>query len=580
MEVIIPKFNIGDTPYGNFLSEKGLKLATENIKRSENIEASDLIKGQFYVGEWYINSWCLFKYSGNLGYRNEHITSTGIYDINSCCTAKGITFRTAAPEEKEWLEHCIKINKYVSIQEFRNLKKNEEWIPKAGDWVTMLSDYNELKAGQTYKVLRQQSVHDLRWFVLDHAGERSYSAPNKDQFRKAEGHEIHIAMQHQTLEVPKKYEHDIPEYFECIKQIGYCKVGSIFKIRYNREWLYEPFNCTDQRFSGRWDGVSGKVSEWFKPSTKEAYDTQNGPKFIVGEYYSQDFEDKSSRIFTYKNEAEQFYYINPNAKAFFTNNRDKTCLTNARKATPEEKQWLDACIKAGEYLTKEEALSKTKFKVGDWVRPNFSVTHNNGKAEKVTEVYSDYFKVQNRSCQCIYDNYRLAEIHEIPAETSDTQTKKSKLLEVAKRKYPIGTIFEPAHLRGLIQGERCIVTNDNFIYSDSDTIWVLTDEGGEFSKLSRYGNTSSQRVVYYKGIWADIIEENKDKTTLVYGSPGAYGGTINISSKEAFHKAVEDTINPCAEIKLTKPFKPDLEFQEPVLVTKKKTKFKLVTINQ
>lgn len=92
-------------------------------------------------------------------------------------------------------------------------------------------------------------------------------------------------------------------------------------------------------------------------------------QFVVGEYYSQDFGDKLPRIFIYKNDTMQSYYINPNVSVLFRNNFDSTCLKNAVKATPEEKQWLNACIKADKFLTKEEALKSViePWSVGSYV---------------------------------------------------------------------------------------------------------------------------------------------------------------------------------------------------------------------
>lgn len=86
----------------------------------------------------------------------------------------------------------------------------------------------------------------------------------------------------------------------------------------------------------------------------------------------------------------------------------------------------------------------------------------------------------------------------------------STLIAEAKKRYPIGTKFYPAHLKASGR-EHCIVTNDNF-FETSDSIIAKTDEGDNCSSQSKYGNTTYNRNVYYKGTWATpYVEEVKEK---------------------------------------------------------------------
>jgi hypothetical protein len=88
---------------------------------------------------------------------------------------------------------------------------------------------------------------------------------------------------------------------------------------------------------------------------------------------------------------------------------------------------------------------------------------------------------------------------------------KSELIEEAKRRYPIGTKFYPAHL--VSQNEYCIVTNNNFQvdYGSSVRVWALTAKTGRNyacdSDIEYSHGGSYNRTVYYDGKWADIVEE-------------------------------------------------------------------------
>jgi hypothetical protein len=81
-----------------------------------------------------------------------------------------------------------------------------------------------------------------------------------------------------------------------------------------------------------------------------------------------------------------------------------------------------------------------------------------------------------------------------------------ELLEEAKRRYPIGTVFSPAHVNST---HKCIVTNFNFVTTkrQSKTIGVaiLTDDKEYYSGDSKYGDTAYDRLVYSDGKWAKII---------------------------------------------------------------------------
>ena len=80
-------------------------------------------------------------------------------------------------------------------------------------------------------------------------------------------------------------------------------------------------------------------------------------------------------------------------------------------------------------------------------------------------------------------------------------------IALAKKMYPIGTKFYPAHI-SVKHGRYCIVTNDKFSNSNNDII-ALTDEGHPYNSSLKYGGNDYNRIVYHKGKWAEIVKEEE-----------------------------------------------------------------------
>jgi hypothetical protein len=85
------------------------------------------------------------------------------------------------------------------------------------------------------------------------------------------------------------------------------------------------------------------------------------------------------------------------------------------------------------------------------------------------------------------------------------------LIEEAKKRYPIGTTFVPAHLLTEKNNDYCIVTNSRFKIYEEDYVYILTDEGRKNSTEAKYGSTAPayERIVFAKGKWARIISSPK-----------------------------------------------------------------------
>lgn len=79
------------------------------------------------------------------------------------------------------------------------------------------------------------------------------------------------------------------------------------------------------------------------------------------------------------------------------------------------------------------------------------------------------------------------------------------LIEEAKKRYPIGTRFCPAHIESTIS-YFCIIVNSNFI-NTGNIITNCLENGDYFDRDCdpQYGNNDYNRIVYYKGKWANIL---------------------------------------------------------------------------
>ena len=98
--------------------------------------------------------------------------------------------------------------------------------------------------------------------------------------------------------------------------------------------------------------------------------------------------------------------------------------------------------------------------------------------------------------------FRKAEPHEIPKEEVLSE---DSLIEEAKKRYPVGTKFYPAHT-GKGSNEYCIVTDDSVFIGDNNMIYSKIN-GFIWSsdKDPKYGNTGYNRLIYQRGEWADIV---------------------------------------------------------------------------
>ena len=135
---------------------------------------------------------------------------------------------------------------------------------------------------------------------------------------------------------------------------------------------------------------------------------------------------------------------------------------------------------------------------GNYWKKERGVFSGNYTIEKIKEVNGRLAAFISGTVSTYKDYLELCKLVETPTKES--------LLEEAKRRYPIGTKFYPAHMNN--RSEYCIVTNNNF-RREINAITALTNESTLWSKEFKYGNTTLSRVVWHKGKWAEIVQEEE-----------------------------------------------------------------------
>jgi hypothetical protein len=231
----------------------------------------------------------------------------------------------------------------------------------------------------------------------------------------------------------------IPEYVECIKSDANIEIGTIYKIEKESLWginekVYYLLNNTSPYYTN-----------YFKPSTKEAYDAMNKPKSLVGRYLkyigTSISEPKYGDLFkVIKDEAgTNLYRLRDNVPECHwegsenLNKNGKNWELMPEGFIPETKEKL-------EQMVEQEWIPK----VGDWVyfnsfsagcygagdensiyqviqKPQFSFESSIGGLFENKKSF--YITGKDKRIWRVWGNFRKALPHEIPIESKTIQSK-------------------------------------------------------------------------------------------------------------------------------------------------------------
>lgn len=243
---------------------------------------------------------------------------------------------------------------------------------------------------------------------------------------------------------------------------------------------------------------------------------------IEGEYYAH-WSPIHDYCYIWINSSDSNHYLSMGGLRQFFSKKDRGFNSHwkTRRATKEERQWLDACIAANKFIPKEEALKQNKewyksLKDGDFI---VSLTNNLPfrKKDSIYKVRDTSFSYIlgyvdenniNRSTNYPEKEFRQATPEEaalyrkhgkpvsidlLKEKKKEPVMDKEALLEEAKRRYPIGTKYR--HI-------------ESFTEYVSDKIPYVYQESNSYDFCIAAGKNKG--LVYGDGKWAEIISKPEE----------------------------------------------------------------------
>ncbi|HQP00506.1 MAG TPA: hypothetical protein PL042_07900, partial [Caldisericia bacterium] len=328
-----------------------------------------------------------------------------------------------------------------------------------------------------------------------------------------------------TEEGVELVKEDVPEYIECI-DTGYfisgcssvnknnLKKGTIYKVSSKKPESNYSKKIVLEAEKGHIEIGCNDYQTLYKSSTKEAFDLQNKPKTM------------SENIFCIKLNSQEeldavmdFY----KQKGFKELGDSHEYFNDYVVFIKEKRQvWQTSVCNDLNYPVKtlsELGIEvKSKSLVGRYLKALVDYPNGGsvlkGEIGIITEEYKGIPSEVHFPSQNYYvinsTTYKNGESYELMPEGFKPE---DDLISEAKKRYPIGTKFRPAHIPGSDITEYCIVTEDSIFHKNGDEI-VLTVNGYWWDRENpKYGNTNYNRYVYYQGKWAEIVSDEPEINT-------------------------------------------------------------------
>ena len=310
----------------------------ENIKDQEisiesflgydpcELKKEDLIDGEIYL------------------YHNVHIAiyPTGESVCKGVFTKNekwewNLSIKQATPEEKNWLNVCIALNTYVPYEESLKMTPESMVISKEKESKYDLSTTitRAINNNNPNIILTEHNITKDKLIEIIQEGPTKCSALHKHKLSGCEylpckQCKFSISTQLQDcldwinqVDKPKtKSKMKYPEYVKCIKGNGnyeYNIVNKIYKVEnYNpdtKEIIICGVEIDNINFKDNWDNSTD-----YKPSTKEAFDLQEKPKYVIGKWYKiGDWRAKFVKLEGYKFWGDTFITPHDGYKSLNTN---------------------------------------------------------------------------------------------------------------------------------------------------------------------------------------------------------------------------------------------------------------------
>ena len=351
------RFGVGIKTKNNIYYDDGnIELYNHDYKKwaevvskpeSNELKVEDLVDGKVYYGKCFGYDY-LFISNSNLNIK-EHLNITrGNLLLRGTFSIDLNNLRLATPEEKQWLEACIKANKFIPkeealksetkyVYEVVHCKTQDEWdfvLDKLNYTKNTSKDWSIYKANSCLNINKDLRA-ELAYYLKENAKIYSFQEwcdkfGHKPDFKpkfevgkwyKDTKHEPFLYIKFSHLEndnifsserisgdgyflknndlwlsfrrnwvlltdlseiqpylpdghpdkLSKQTSDNIPEYVECVKGLYGLKVGSIYSV-----------NSSGKVIDGTVNNYRVNIedsSEYFKPSTKEAFKNKTGSLF-------------------------------------------------------------------------------------------------------------------------------------------------------------------------------------------------------------------------------------------------------------------------------------------------------------
>lgn len=324
------------------------------------------------------------------------------------------TFRTSTEEEKNWLLQCIKLNKFITLEEFQNkvdvLKETKTLFKfKIGDSVKIVPGGRECYDKDTSANFAESIPTDgasicgiidsffendsIKWYKIKYTDSNTiYSNAVSEK-----GLQLYDSL---LEEAKKKYP--IGTVYNCAySPEDFSNKTVIFELRYvdkekntiegGRGYIY---------YKGRWANIIRKVDQ--KVDSKY-------PLVL------SDLKENEIYVGCGKDEIETYLFkprkaeISLSDKCYYSSNSPFGAGVKFRIATPDEKKWLEFCIKENKFFSKEAVLRKNPnttynfepmgIYVGEW---------SSGKV-----LFRTFTGILDEKCELIYDIHKEKPLFEI-----------------------------------------------------------------------------------------------------------------------------------------------------------------------
>lgn len=356
--------------------------------------------------------------------KNYHALKYPSYEVIISSDASGDD-KTAA-ESKKYIEISFsQFKRWVLKEEFKDVYNQEDYIvfedkSFGGSWIKV--GEIAILGGRWWTENSQRDVNDksyLKAITVNNPEGNACTVPVK--FRLATENEI-VAYKRgirNISEIKKEPKQDLSKtVVHCITQEEWNYVIDNMPSICGKNWFKNTGKC-GLFFNNTWtddinqyklkDIIVFTFSEWCKQFNHNPEFMNKEEKqltvddLVEGEIYIQDLNNNKNQLYLFKKEITKAIDIsNDDFNPYWENNNFSGSF---KLATPEEKQWLEACIKQNKFISKEEAMKFINIKsvveeqikneedlIGRWVKT--LVDRFVGLSNKK----GDYLKVENKNC--------------------------------------------------------------------------------------------------------------------------------------------------------------------------------------